>query len=147
MKTIFNPNHRAEIIKRIQSLDKDASAQWGKMSCYKMMVHCRMSEEMFQGITTYPRLFIGRLFGPMALKSILKDDAFLKPNSPTHPLLKITGDGDIEVERKKWITLIENYQDFSINQFIHPFFGKMNKEDMGIYLYKHNDHHLRQFGL
>ncbi|WP_083836419.1 DUF1569 domain-containing protein [Nitritalea halalkaliphila] len=28
----------------------------------------------------------------------------------------------------------------------HPFFGPLNKKEWGIVLFKHSDHHLRQFG-
>jgi hypothetical protein len=29
----------------------------------------------------------------------------------------------------------------------HPIFGTMSPQDWGVLLYKHTDHHLRQFGL
>ena len=53
--------------------------------------------------------------------------------------------GDIESEKKKWISLIEGYENYSNPGFIHDFFGKMTKEQIGILAYKHTDHHLRQF--
>lgn len=146
MKTIFDANIINELVQRINSLEYADQAQWGKMNAYQMLKHCTMSEEMFQGKQVYKRLFIGKLFGGMALKGILKNELPLKKNQPTHPNMKITGTGDLQAERQKWIELINDYVSFSNPEFIHPFFGKMTQEQIGNYVYKHTDHHLRQFG-
>lgn len=146
MKTIFNPETMEELIGRVNSMDQNSKRKWGKMTAYQMLKHCTLSEEMFLGKTSYRRLFIGRLFGSMTLKGILKNDAAMKQNQPTHPEMKITGTGDFEAERKKWIELLRKYPSFSNQAFVHPFFGKMSREEIGKYVYKHTDHHLRQFG-
>ena len=52
---------------------------------------------------------------------------------------------DVMAEKEKWIALIEEYGYFSSPEFVHPFFGRMTKEQMGCLVYKHIDHHLRQF--
>lgn len=146
MKTIFDTKTVGELVTRINSLKANRSAEWGKMDAYQMLKHCTMSEEMFQGKTKHDRLFIGRLFGKMALKGILKNEDPMKKNQPTHPDMKITGTGNFESERAKWIGLLQEYATFSNGDFTHPFFGKMTTEQIGIYVYKHTDHHLRQFG-
>ena len=116
------------------------------MTVYQMLKHCCMNEEMLLGKTTYKRLFIGRLFGRMALKSMMKDEAPLQKNSPTHPELKITGTGDAEAQRDQWIALLQEYSRYPQQGFRHPFFGAMTREEIGRSVYKHTDHHLRQFG-
>tara|TARA_R110002124_G_scaffold144672_3_gene309818 strand:- start:750 stop:1193 length:444 start_codon:yes stop_codon:yes gene_type:complete len=146
MNTIFDTKVLAELVDRITSLQADSQPEWGKMDAFQMLRHCTMSEEMFQGKKTYKRLLIGRLFGKMALSGILKNENPLKKNQPTHPDLKIKGTGDFEKERAKWIELLKGYQYFSNDPFIHPFFGVMTTENIGYYIYKHSDHHLRQFG-
>ena len=146
MKTIFDTKTVAELIGRINSLQTSTQAQWGKMDEYQMLKHCTMSEEIFLGKRTYKRLFIGRLFGSIALKGILKNENPMKKNQPTLPEMKITGTGNFEAERNKWIELLQGYNSFSNINFIHPFFGKMTKDEIGKYVYKHADHHLRQFG-
>lgn len=146
MKSIFDTQNVSELIVRINTISADAKARWGKMELYQMLKHCTMSEEMFQGKTVYKRLLIGRIFGNMALKSILKNEKPMKQNQPTHDEMKIKGTGNWEQERNKWIDLLQAYEVFSNPGFVHPFFGKMNKEEIGKYVYKHTDHHLRQFG-
>ncbi len=146
MKTIFDTETADGLIARINLLQAGDPAQWGKMNAWQMLKHCTMSEEMYQGKKSYKRLFIGRLFGRMALNGILKNEDPMKKNQPTHPELKITGSGNFEMERSKWIGLLKSYASFSNPGFVHPFFGKMTRDEIGKYVYKHTDHHLRQFG-
>jgi hypothetical protein len=53
--------------------------------------------------------------------------------------------GDVDAQKKKWMERMAAYQNFSNPGFIHDFFGRMTKEEIGIFVYKHADHHLRQF--
>ncbi|MBC6997051.1 DUF1569 domain-containing protein [Cytophaga sp. FL35] len=146
METIFNEKTINGLTDRIDQLKTTDNAQWGKMNAYQMLKHCTLSEEMFQGKKQYKRLFIGKLFGKMALNGILKNDNSMKKNQPTHPEFIIKGTGDFETEKAKWIDLLNSYTNFSNPNFVHPFFGKMSKHEIGKYVYKHTDHHLRQFG-
>ncbi|MBS1526173.1 MAG: DUF1569 domain-containing protein [Bacteroidetes bacterium] len=146
MKTVFDKTTRDELIGRINTLDDNSKAQWGKMNVYQMIQHCKLYEEMAMGKTRYKRAFIGRLFGRMALKRVLKDDAPLAHSTPTLPELRINEvTGDISDEKAKWISLVAEYGHFTNNDFVHPFFGRMTKEQIGQMAYKHTDHHLRQF--
>lgn len=150
MKSIFNPQTIEELKQRIHQLDTTSAALWGEMNVYQMLKHCTENEKMLLGEKTFKRLFIGRLFGPMALKSNIKDDSPLNRNSPTHPALKITYNGDLEEEKSLWLRLLDAYptrkpSDYS--SFVHPFFGKMNSDQVSRFAYKHIDHHLRQFGV
>ena len=150
MKSIFNKETTNSLIERVRHLNDSSERQWGKMTPFQMVRHCVLSEEMYQGETKYKRLFIGKLFGKMALKSTLKDEAPFKKNEPTHSTFKITGSGDIEEVKEKWISLLESYPskgNGTFNGFVHPFFGPMSKEQIGQMVYKHTDHHLRQFGV
>jgi hypothetical protein len=73
MKTVFDKETREKLAARINSVNENETPQWGKMNSYQMLKHCCLSEELYLGNKTYPRVFIGRLFGKMALKSILKE--------------------------------------------------------------------------
>jgi hypothetical protein len=146
MKSIFDKTTREEVIARVNSLNENSKAQWGKMTVAQMLRHCTQWDEMALGKTTYKQSFIGKLFGKMALKDMLKDES-VKKNLPTVPSFKIKTDAGIDVaaEKKKWIGLLNEYAHISNEGFIHPFFGAMTKENTGLMAYKHIDHHLRQF--
>jgi len=145
MNTIFDESTTQELIKRISLLNENSKAQWGKMTVYQMLKHCTLWEEMLSGERKFKRLFPGRLFGKMVLKNLIKDEKPMSRNMPTVPGFSITDHGDILSEKKKWIAMVEEHDRFSNVDFIHPFFGKMTKEQIGYLSYKHTDHHLRQF--
>lgn len=144
MKTVFDETTRHELIKRINALDEYSTAQWGKMTVYQMLKHCTLWEEMLLGQKQYQQSILGRLFGKMALKSMLKDEP-LKANLPTVPSFKISGDGDVTVAKAEWIDLLKKHELKQNIGFVHPFFGKLTAEQAGRIAYKHIDHHLRQF--
>jgi hypothetical protein len=146
MKTIFDKITRDGLIDRINMLNEDNGAEWGKMNIYQMLEHCTRYEEMVLGKVQYKRAFLGLLFGKMALKDFVKDDSPLKRNMPTIAGLKVTeSNSDFASEREKWIALIKEYAHFSNPGFVHSFFGRLTNEQIGQLAYKHADHHLRQF--
>jgi hypothetical protein len=144
MKTLFDKKTREEVIVRINTLDENSNAQWGKMTVYQMLKHCIKWEEMLLGKMQYRQSFLGRLVGKMALKDMLKDEP-VKPNLPTVPSFKITGEGDVATAKAEWISLIREHDLQGATGFIHPFFGQLTVEQAGTMAYKHIDHHLRQF--
>ncbi|NSL90208.1 DUF1569 domain-containing protein [Chitinophaga sp. Mgbs1] len=150
MKTVFDSALRNELISRINSLSSNSSAKWGKMNVYQMTKHCTQWDEWIQGKNNpaYRQEFLGKIFGKMALKSNTKDDRPLQKNMPAGKLAVKKGlEGDIEQQKQSWISSMDAYGNYSNPAFIHDFFGKMTREQIGIFAYKHADHHLRQFGV
>lgn len=67
-------------------------------------------------------------------------------NVPTLAELKVREtNGNVTYQKEKLIALTEEYENYSNPKFIHSFFGKMTKEQIGYLVYQHADHHLRQF--
>lgn len=146
MKTVFDKSTRDELIARIILLENNCKSVWGKMNAYQMLLHCIKWEEMALGKKKYKQTFLGKLFGKMALQDFIKDETPFKRNVPTVPEFKIKEeDGNFELKKRNWIDLIKGYEHFDNQGFVHPFFGKMTKEQIGLLAYKHTDHHLRQF--
>lgn len=146
MKTIFDKQTRDQLIDRVNSLDENSTPQWGTMNIYQMLKHCTIAEEMYLGKKQYKRMFLGRLLGKVMLKKMLKDDSPMQRNAPTSPHFKVSeNSGDVEAQKREWITLIQEYEHFSNPGLVHWFFGTMTKEQVGQFVYKHTDHHLRQF--
>ncbi len=149
LKTIFDELTRRELIQRIKSLDKQSPAEWGKMNPSQMVRHCIRWDEWTLGMHSpaYKQAFIGRLFGKMALHRTTRDNKPLDRNVPTSSWLKIKEiNGDFEKDINQWVSLVNAYRQYDNPAFIHDFFGKMTRDEIGILAYKHSDHHLRQFG-
>lgn len=144
MKSIFDKTTRDELISRINSLNENSMAEWGKMNVSQMMKHCSQWDEMALGKKHYKQSFFGKLFGRMALKDIAKDEP-LKKNLPTVPSFKIIEFANFTEEKNRWIKMLDEYTSYSGDGIIHPFFGVMTKEQIGYFAYKHANHHLKQF--
>jgi Protein of unknown function (DUF1569) len=149
MKTIFDNPTRDELIDRIKTVTENSVAEWGKMTVYQMLRHCTIWDEWILGLNKpiYKQEFLGRIFGKMALRKMIKNESPLDKNIPTSKQFKpLEQTGDIEAEKAKWISLLHHYANYNNPNFIHDFFGKMTEEQIGCLVYKHTDHHLRQFG-
>jgi hypothetical protein len=146
MKTIFDATTRDELINRINTLSESSKAEWGKMNVLQMVKHCRLWGEMVAGRRPCKRVFLGRLLGKMALKSSVKDDTPMMRNAVSSPELVVKDNNiNFSAERSKWIAVVAENALYPDPYFMHPFFGKMTKEQLGYHAYKHFDHHLRQF--
>ncbi len=150
MKSIFEQSTVDQFIERLEQLTPYSKPEWGKMTVYQMLKHCTENEKMNLREKSYKRLLPGRLFGRMVMNKIVKDDRPMSKNNPTHPALKIKSVGDFETQRLELISLLRRYPNSSktdLENLVHPFFGKLTLKEWEIYIYKHLDHHLRQFGV
>ncbi|UBM58788.1 DUF1569 domain-containing protein [Marinilongibacter aquaticus] len=150
MKTIFDRNTRGQLIDRIEQIDEYKKAEWGKMNVLQMLKHNTYWNGWILGKEShvYKQTFMGKIFGKLALKRMIRDEKPFDKNIPTSDQFKVKGqNGHLEPEKSKWISLIKEYENYHNPNFIHDFFGKMTEEQIGILVYKHTDHHLRQFGI
>jgi hypothetical protein len=148
MESIFENETRNELISRIHTLNENSVPRWGKMNIFQMVKHCTNWDKWIQGREkyVYKQAFIGILFGKIALKRMVMTEKPFDKNVPTSTQFKVKEkEGDLIAEKQNWISLIESYEQYTNPDFVHDFFGKMTKEQIGIMAYKHTDHHLRQF--
>jgi hypothetical protein len=146
MKSVLDKPAREELISRIQTLSESSTSRWGKMNVFQMLRHCVLCEELYLGKRTQKRAFMGRIFGKTGLKNILNENKSFPQNAPTADAFKIKEPGgDVAGEKARWIALLNEYQAYP-DSYVHWFFGKMTRDQVGQFVYKHSDHHLRQFG-
>ncbi len=147
MKSLFEPTTLAEVTERVQKVSPSSPKQWGKMEVDQMLAHCGNALEMAMGIINPKRIFIGRIIGPMFKKKYTDENPF-DPNSPTSNELKVTEPKDFDAEKKRLVTLLHKFSsggEARATTHPHPFFGPLTPREWGIGMYKHVDHHLRQF--
>jgi hypothetical protein len=148
MKTLFDQVASMEIQNRIEKISPNAKRQWGKMDVDQMLAHCANGLEMASGIIHPKRIFIGRIIGPLFRKKYSDEKPF-DHSTPTSDELRVTGRKDFEAEKQRLIFLLKNFSaegERAVTKHPHPFFGPLTAAEWGIGMYKHLDHHLRQFG-
>ncbi len=148
MKNLFERETVSEVISRIDSLKPATQRQWGKMDVAQMMAHCSGALDMASGQLILPRLFIGRLIGPF-VKPIYTNEKPFSRSSPTDPKLIVSDKRDFLREQeqlKRKVRLFHEGGEGQCTRHPHPFFGELAPEAWSRGMYKHLDHHLRQFG-
>jgi Protein of unknown function (DUF1569) len=148
MKNLFDPAVVSEIHTRIDSLTPGNPRRWGKMEIAQAVAHCASSVEWVVRDSFPPRIFIGRIIGGFIKPMMLKDDQPIRPNSPTVKSLIVTGDRDLSAEKERLSKLIDRFVaggQANCTTHPHPFFGRLTPDEWAIVMYKHIDHHLRQF--
>ena len=149
MKSLYDKATCDELMGRIDHLTADSKALWGKMNVVQMMAHCAAGMDMASGKLNIDRVFMGKLIGGF-LKSFYTSDKPFNKNTPTAKELVKVDAIDFEIEKNNLKKLMQEFSEGSIEKCTthpHPFFGKLKAEDWGIGIYKHTDHHLRQFGV
>ena len=149
MKNIFNHLDTMEILNHIDKLNPNLQPQWGKMDVAQMLAHCSSFQDIAMGNSFPPRSLLGRLVGRFA-KPIFSNDKPVPRNMSTIPTILITDKKEFETEREKLKQKIITFQNDgpeNCTTHPHPFFGKFSSEEWGKGIYKHLDHHLKQFGV
>ena len=149
MKNLLDASTAEEVKRRILLLRDDSPREWGKMDAAQAMAHCATGMQMGLGDIRPPRKLIGRLLGWMIKSKALADDAPMHRNSPTVESMIVNDQRDLVAERERLCELIDRFVKggrAGCTTHPHPFFGPMTPNEWGILMYKHLDHHLRQFG-
>lgn len=149
MKNLFDKESTAEITNRINALTPDTQRKWGTMNVSQMMAHCCVPLESAIGITHTPRLLAGRLIGSFIKKMFYGPKPF-KKGIPTAPSFVVADTRDFQKEKENLLSLINKFHDggeTACTKQPHTFFGKLTPAQWAIGMYKHLDHHLRQFGV
>ena len=149
MKNLFEKETIDEVIARIDKLQPATQRQWGKMDVAQMMAHCSAALDLASGRLVLPRLLIGRILGPF-VRPIYTNDKPFSRNSPTDRKLVISDPRDFSREQEQLKFRIREFHqggEAQCTKHPHPFFGKLTPQDWSTGMYKHLDHHLRQFGV
>jgi Protein of unknown function (DUF1569) len=149
MKTLLDPAIVQQVKARFEKLKPDSPRQWGKMNPAQAMAHCSLGIEMALGNLRPPRKLIGRFIGPIIKPLVFRDDEPMRRNSPTVEGLVVQDERDIKAERIRLCELVDRFVadgPTACTTHPHAFFGRLTPEQWSILMYKHLDHHLRQFG-
>jgi hypothetical protein len=149
MKNIAEPPVLAEINLRIDKLKTDTPRQWGTMAPAQMLWHCRQQLSLGTGELKVKHLV------PAPLRWLLKKTLgsgvpFTKGMGTVPGIEAHMKEGlDFESEKIALKSALVGFVGLPSEAIIktHPFFGTMTDEDWGKIIYKHLDHHLRQFGV
>ena len=146
MKSIWQEDARRELHDRLGALGWDRPSQWGKFTAPKMICHLADSLKMAMGDLKVAPKHLPIRYPP--LKQLIIYVAPFPKGAPTAPEL-------LARAPKEWAGDVEDVQALLARAGSsrttdswpeHPAFGKLSTRAWGVLIYRHMDHHLRQFG-
>jgi len=153
VKNLFDSSLAAEAKQRIMKLHDHNQRLWGNMTVTQTLAHCTSGLEMAMGVINpkrapFPVNVMGLLIKPL----VFGNDKPMRRNSPSSPELFSVDHTrcDFERERSYLIAAIDRFANGGAaccSQHPHPFFGSLKPQQWAILMYKHLDHHLRQFSV
>lgn len=150
MKNLYDAARVDELKSRMARLRPNSTRQWGKMNVAQALAHCSGAMAWAVGDTRPPRAFVGRLVGGIIKGKVLGDDEPFRRGSPTTKDLMIADEREFAAERDRLLVLLDRFAATGPNGCTthpHTFFGRLTPQQWAILMYKHLDHHLRQFGV
>ena len=148
MATFWDRSTRDEMRRRLERLTPEAKARWGKFTPAQMVAHLNDAMRMATGeLKVAPKRLPIRYF---PLKQLVLYVLPFPKGAPTAPeLLARCGSADLKTEQIEFTKIAERTaaRPSSAGWPDHPAFGTMSHEAWGKLIYRHTDHHLKQFGV
>lgn len=144
--TLYDASRRDELARRLATLPHDRAALWGKFTAPQMISHLLEAYRMSRGEIVLPqRPFPLRWLVRRLLIHVLP----FPKGAPTAPEMLSRKPDAWEADVAALQAAIGAVRRPMAGAVLatHPLFGHMSAHDWGVLLYKHTDHHLRQFGV
>ena len=148
MMSLFHPADCESLRRRFAELRPDGPRRWGTMDAAQMLAHCARGLEEAMSGRPAKQVLLGRLVAPLLRPLVLGRRPFRR-NAPTSPLFVVADPRDFDAELRRLAHLIDRFVQRGPGQAAgvpHVFFGRLSGDQWGRLMYKHLDHHLRQFG-
>ena len=149
MKNLLKDNDREAILARLQNLTAQHRGKWGKLTVEQILPHLtdplRVAIGEKNGTPQNSPLydtFLGRImyrFVPWP-KGAPTDPCFLPGTGMTDPI-------HFEQDKQTLILTIHRFAHYNQPVADSLVFGPMSHHDWGRLMWRHLDHHLRQFGV
>jgi hypothetical protein len=147
MRSVLIERDREALGRRIAGLAPAASARWGRMTVDRMLAHLSQNARMALGeLSVRPRG--KRAFQVFPLKHLILYVLPFPKGAPTAPELLAGPLATVEDEKRALLDLVARLGVVPREGTgpTHPLFGPLTWQEWGALVYKHSDHHLRQFG-
>ena len=151
MKTLARQRDKAEILRRLKTLQPESDRRWGRMSAHQMVCHLSDSFLVVTGrkdVSPSTTLLQRTVVKWIALYLPLRWPAGI----PTRPEIDQELGGTKPLDFARDVAQLEALLDDITAQTspfgseLHPIFGRMSERAWLRWSYLHMDHHLRQFG-
>jgi hypothetical protein len=145
MKTIWDAARRDELISRFEKLRTDTRPGWGSMTPAQMIAH--VADPMKTAMGEITVAFKPGLFSNPVVRHLIIYWSPWPKGAPTAPEFLHHDAGELEAGRAALRGTLERFVAGGKGASLkpHPAFGRLSGRAWGRLMYRHLDHHLRQF--
>ena len=115
-----------------------------------MLAHCAEAQEVANGTKKLEGApFVAKLFKGFIRKTVVNEKPYPK-GTKTHPQYLQSTERDFQREKEYLLSALKMFvkmDEAKVARVEHLLFGRMTREERGWGMYKHLDHHLKQFGV
>lgn len=148
-KNIFNENTAKAIAIRVQALKPDSKARWGSMNSAEMLFHLNLcNAEIFESAPSAEKTTVKQYLLRILALYVAPDFKKNIQGDPGKDTKGKIGPSCFQEQKARCIALIRRFPShYGDIQISHIAFGNLSKKQWGVAIFKHVDHHLRQFGV
>jgi len=147
-RSMFNDSCRQTMLARLRRLTSDSQRRWGRMTAPQMVAH--LTDQMHHALGDSP---VKAGPGYLRWSAVRIASIYLLPwpkgriRGPSEAFMTQPTSWDADVGGLE--TLLERFSASEPGSRWpdHALFGRMSGSDWGVFVHKHFDHHLRQFGV
>jgi hypothetical protein len=147
-RTIFDATARRVLVDRLERLRPESQRRWGKMTPNQMMCHLEDSLRCATGITParQRKTFMSNRILRWIIIYLLP---WPKGKAQTVKEMLVTQPGEFAQDRARLKAMLEDAggRGAAATWATHPAFGDLSGREYGALIYRHFEHHLRQFGV
>ena len=146
MPSLLDERDREAMLRRLALLTPSSQRRWGNFSVGAMLCHLCESARMALGELPV-KSKNKRAFQTFPLKHLALYVVPFPKGAPTARELLAGQPGDFEADRTRLLALLQKLASGEREGPgpAHPLFGPLSRQEWGTLVYKHTDHHLRQF--
>lgn len=146
----FTPKAAEHFIARIKALKENQPAKWGSMNVSQMMKHCTIPYLQIKNDNDLKAPWLVRQMMQLFFKKDMVNEIPFSKNLPTASFFRIKETPDFEKCKQALIAEVSWFGNQDPNQFEgkkHSTLGKLTTKEWDNLVYKHLNHHLKQFGV
>jgi hypothetical protein len=151
LKNWFNQRDAADVLRRLDQLSVTARPRWGTFS--PSMLLCHLADPVRVALGEKTALPVRSPIGRPGIAQLVVWVLPWPKSAPTAPeFLPGTGmtpPGSFEIDKRTLVDLLERFSAVPPGGVLadSPVFGHLSRRAWGRLMWRHLDHHLRQFGL
>ncbi len=147
---IFTESVTKQLLERIDNLTIHSTALWGTMQVAQMLAHCNVTYELIYTDKHPKPNFLVRFLLKMMVKKNVTNEVPYPHNQHTAKVFKISDAKMFDAEKtrlKDYMIQTLKLGEAHFNGKESHSFGALSAIEWNNMLYKHLDHHLKQFGV